>query len=166
MECKDIKGILIQYSLGDLGQVEKVGVERHLEECNECRLYLSQSNELWNLLDTWEEVEPDGNFISQFWDQASIDETKYKPGFLSQLRNFKLNWTLAGAMASIFLVSIIAFAVFSPHTTNTLFTSADEQDELILIELDNALSRETADVLSIYGPWDNPLDVNGNGGMN
>jgi len=165
MECKDIRRILVQYSLGDLGQVEKVGVERHLEECNECRLYLSQSNELWNLLDTWEEVEPDGNFISQFWDHASIDETKYKPGFLSQLGNFRLNWTIAGAMASIFLVSIITFAVFSPDITNTLYTNADEQYELILIELDNALSRDTADVLSIYGPWDNTFDVNGSGGM-
>ena len=32
MECKDIKELLIQYSLDDLGQVEKVGVKRHLEE--------------------------------------------------------------------------------------------------------------------------------------
>jgi len=166
MDCKDIKEILMQYSLGDLGQVEKVDVEKHLEECNECRLFLSQSNQLWNLLDRWDEVEPKGEFVSKFWDKASIHETNYKPGFLSQLRNFRLNWTLAGVMASIFLVSIFTFAVLSPDTTNILFTSVDERDELILIELDNALSRETADVLSIYGPWDDNLDVNGNGGMN
>ena len=166
MECNDIKELLTQYSLDDLGQVEKVGVERHLEECRECKVYLSQSQELWSLLDTWGEIEPEGEFVSNFWDKASIEETKLQPGFLGRLRNFKPNWSLAGAMASIFLVSILTFAVFSPDTTNTLFTSADEQDELILLELDNALSRETADVLSIYGPWDSTLDVNGNGGMN
>jgi len=166
MECNDIKELLTQHSLDDLGQVEKVGVERHLEECNECKVYLSQSQELWSLLDTWGEIEPEGKFISNFWDKASIEEMKLQPGFLGRLRNIKSNWSLAGAMASIFLVSILTFAVFSPDTTNTLFKSADEQDELILLELDNALSRETADVLSIYGPWDSTLDVNGNGGMN
>ncbi|MCK5391763.1 MAG: zf-HC2 domain-containing protein [Deltaproteobacteria bacterium] len=166
MECKDLKELLTQYSLDDLGRVEKVGVERHLEECNECKLYLSQSQELWSLLDTWDEIEPDGKFVSNFWDKTSIEETKLQPGFLSKFRNLKPNWSLAGAMASIFLVSILTFAVFSPDTTNTLYTSADEQDELILIELDNALSRETSDVLSIYGPWESTLDVSGNGDMN
>jgi len=149
-----------------LGQVEKEGVEMHLKECDECSLFLAQSNELWNLLDTWDEVEPQGEFVSKFWDKASIDETKFIPGFLSWIRNFKLNWTLAGAMASIFLVSIFTFAVFSPDTRDNLFTSADERDELILIELDNAISRETAEVLSIYGPWDGDSNVNGNGGIN
>ncbi len=39
--------------------------------------------------------------------------------------------------------------------------SSDEQDQLILLELDNALATETADMLSIYGPWDGGTDVSG-----
>ncbi len=166
MECNNIKELLTQHSLDALGQDEKVSVERHLEECNDCTLYLSESRELWGLLDTWDEIEPDGKFVANFWDKTSIKETKLQPGFLSRFRNLKPNWGVAGAMASIFLVSVITFAVFSSDSTNTLYTSADEQDELVLLELDNALSRETSDVLSIYGPWDGAMDVSGNGGMN
>jgi len=166
MDCKNIKELLIQYSLGDLGPVEKTSVESHLENCTECRSYLSESNNLWSMLETWDEIEPDTEFLSNFWDKAAVNDVKLESGFLSWFRDIRLNWTLAGAMASIFLVSIITFSVFSPDTTNTLFMSADQRDELILIELDNAISRETADVLSIYGPWDDDSDVNGNGGIN
>ena len=166
MECKEIKEIVIQYSLGGLKHVEKAGVESHLDNCAECRSFLSESKKLWGLLDTWNEVEPNKEFVSKFWDKTSIDETNFKPGVLSRLGNIRPNWTLAGAMASIFLVSVITFSVFSPDTRNSLFMSADERDELILIELDNAISKETADVLSIYGPWDSGPDVNGNGGIN
>ena len=166
MECKEIKEIVLQYSFGGLKQVERASVENHLDNCAECRSFLSESKKLWSLLETWDEVEPDQEFVSKFWDQTSIDETNFKPGFLSWLGNIRPNWTLAGAVASIFLVSVITFSVFSPDTRNSLFMSADERDELILIELDNAISRETADVLSIYGPWDNGSDANGNGGIN
>ena len=166
MDCKNIKELLIQYSLGDLGTVEKTSVESHLENCTECKSYLSESNNLWSMLETWDEIEPDTEFLSNFWDKATVNDVKSKPGFLSWFRDIKPNWTLAGAMASILLVSIITFSVISPDTTNTLFMSDDQRDELILIELDNAISRETADVLSIYGPWDDDSEVNGNGGIN
>ncbi len=164
MECKEIKETLIQYTLEDLAESEITTIEKHLGGCDECRSFVSESKELWSLLDAWGELEPRGDYISSFWDK--VEETAPAPGFLDWIRNVKLNWTLAGAMASIFLVSIITFGVFNPDTRNALFMSADEQDELIIIELDDALSRETADVLSIYGPWDGSSEINGNGGLN
>lgn len=166
MECKEIKETLIEYTLADLSYAEKANIESHLDGCADCRAFVSESKGLWSLLETWEEVEPSSDFISDFWDKVSVEETKAKPGFLNWIQNIKPNWTLAGAMASIFLVSIITFGAFSPETRNSLFMSADERDELILIELDNAISRETADVLSIYGPWDGGSEINGNGGFN
>ncbi|MFA9407644.1 MAG: anti-sigma factor [Candidatus Dadabacteria bacterium] len=161
MDCKNIKELLTQYSLGDLGHVEKASVESHLDSCSECKSYLFETKNLWNLLEARDEIEPDTEFLSNFWDKAAVDEVKLKPGFLRWFRDIKPNWTLAGAMASIFLVSIITFGALSPDTRNSFFMSSDEQDELILIELDNALSRETADVLSIYGAWDGGTDVDG-----
>lgn len=161
MDCKNIKELLTQYSLGDLRDVEKASVEGHLGDCGECKSYLSETKNLWNLLEARDEIEPDKEFLSDFWDKADVDEVKLKPGFFKWFRNIKPNWTLAGAMASIFLVCIITFGAFSPDTTDNLFMSADEQDQLILLELDNALARETADILSIYGPWDGGTDVSG-----
>lgn len=161
MDCKNIKELLTQYSLSDLGDIEKASVESHLDGCIECKSYLSETNNLWNLLETRDEIEPDQEFLSNFWDKAAVDEVKLKPGFFKWFRDIKPNWTLAGAMASIFLVSIITFSAFSPDTRNSLFMSSDEQDQLILLELDNALATETADMLSIYGPWDGGTDVSG-----
>ncbi|GJM16435.1 MAG: hypothetical protein DHS20C13_17620 [Thermodesulfobacteriota bacterium] len=166
MDCKNIKELLTQYSLGDLGSDEKTSIESHIGTCSDCSSYLSESENLWNLLEARDEIEPDPEFLSNFWDKAAVDEVKLKPGFLSWVRDIKPNWTLAGAMASIFFVSVITFGVFSPDMTNNLFMSDEQQDELILIELDNAISTETADVLAIYGAWDGGTDVNGNGGIN
>jgi anti-sigma factor RsiW len=166
MDCKNIKENLVQYSLDDLRDTEKISVESHLESCSECRDYLAESENLWNLLEVSGEIEPDAEFLSNFWDKVNVDGPKIKPGFIHWIRNINLNWTLAGAMASIFLVSIITFGVFSTDTRNRLLMSTDERDELVLMELDDAIAKETSDVLSIYGPWDSEADVNGSGGVN
>ena len=166
MDCKDKKETLIQYSLGDLPLAQKESLENHLEECGECRSYLAESNSLWILMESWDEVEPEGDFVSSFWDKAKTDNPQLKPGFLHWIRDVKFNWTLAGAMASIFLVCVITFGAFDADTRNSLFMSTDERDEQILSELDNAIAQEITYELSIYGPWDSGTYVNANGGVN
>lgn len=161
MDCKNVKELLTQYSLEDLGIAEKASVEGHLNSCAECESYLADTRNLWNLLEVRDDIEPDREYLSNFWDKAALEEVKPKPGFMNWIKNVKPNWTLAGAMASIFLVSIITFGAFSPDTRDSLFTSTDEKDAQILIELDNAVAQETADILSIYGPWDGGTDTNG-----
>lgn len=166
MDCKDIKETLVQYSLGDLTDVDKVIVDSHLESCEECKNYLDESQSLWNLLEVGADIEPDSEFIGKFWDKVNIEQPDLKPGFMHWIRGVKPNLTLAGAMASIFLVSIITFGVFNSDTRDGILMSKDERDERVLIELDNALAMETSDVLSIYGPWDEGTDVNNSGGVN
>lgn len=161
MDCNNIKELLTQYSLENLEVSEKTSVEGHLNSCAECQDYLLETNNLWSLLEARDEVEPNSEYLNNFWDKASSEEMTHRPGFMKWIRDIKPNWTLAGAMASIFLVSIITFGAFSPDTRNSIFMSTDEQDELILKELDNAVARETADILSIYGPWDGGTDTNG-----
>lgn len=163
MECRDIKETLTQYSLDDLENAQINGIEKHLGGCAECRSFVSKSKELWSLLDRWEEIEPGSSYISDFWNK--VDQPKPAPGFIRWIHNIRPNWALAGAMASIFLVSIITFGVFDTDTRNSLFMNADERDELVLIELDDALSKDTAEVLSIYGPWDGS-EINNDGGVN
>lgn len=168
MDCSDFKELIVSYSSGDLTGKDKTLVEAHLKECAECSLYLSRSNELWNLLDEWKEIEPGTEYIADFWQRASRGEGA-QGGFIGIFKNFRLNWAIAGAFASILIVAIFTFALFAPDSDNKIFTSSDEHDELILLELDRATSSETAEVLAIYGPWDSGIDtvnINGNGGMN
>ncbi len=168
MDCSDFKELIVSYSSDDLSGGDKALVETHLKECGECGLYLSQSNELWNLLDEWKKIEPGDEYVADFWQRVSKEEADHR-GFLGVFKKFRFNWAIAGAFASILIVGIFTFAIFGPGSGNGIFTASDERDELILLELDRATSRETADVLAIYGPWDNGIDtvnINGNGGMN
>ena len=52
------------------------------------------------------------------------------------------------------VVSVITLNVFQSDRANVVFTESDEADEELLIELDKAISRETATALDIYGPWE------------
>ncbi|MEQ9620143.1 MAG: zf-HC2 domain-containing protein [Deltaproteobacteria bacterium] len=168
MDCSDFKQLIVGYHSGDLSGDDKVLVETHLKECGECSLYLSQSAEVWNLLDEWKEIEPGSEYVADFWQRVSREEAG-RGGFLGIFKKFRFNWAIAGAFASILIVGIFTFAIFSLDSGNRLFTASDERDELILLELDRATSSETAEVLAIYGPWDAGIDtvnINGNGGMN
>lgn len=168
MDCRDIKELIVQYSSEDLPASDREFVEGHVGECEECRAYLSRSYKLWDLLDEWQGMDPGTEYVSDFWNRVSSEEDGRK-GFLGRLKEFRLNWALAGALASVLIVGIFTFAVFGPESGYLGFSDRDEQDELILLELESATSRDTAEVLAIYGPWENDLDIiniNGDGGMN
>ncbi len=166
MDCSVVKELIVQYSSGDLGQDRMAVVESHISRCQECGLYFKQSEKLWTLLDVHGEIEPEADFVSNFWDRVSQDEIKSQSGLLNWLKNVKLNWTMAGAMASILILCVFTFTLFQPGTDRNSIL-ADDQDELLLLELDNAISRDTAQLLDIYGPWENGNDMlNGDGGTN
>ena len=169
MECSDCRELIVSYSSGDLPSSGKESIEAHIGECPECRLYISQSDRVWNLLGEWREIEPRGDFVSCFWDCVSKEERESGRGVFSYVRKLRLRWTLAGALASVLLVGIFTFAIFKPDSGLNGYADNDARDEQILLELDNATTRETTDALSIYGPWENSVEImkiNGTGDMN
>jgi hypothetical protein len=166
MECRHIKEYIIRYSSGDIEEREKVVVDEHVKACKDCSQYLLRSEKLWDTLDVWEDVEPGRQYIPEFWERVSSEESAPGGGLLGWLKSLKPPLAVTGALATIFIVGIFTFAVFGPGTLDMPFGDADDRDELILIELDRATSEETSEVLAIYGPWDNSFDANGNGGMN
>lgn len=169
MDCRDIKELVIQYSSGDLPEGDKQFVEAHLAECDDCNAYLSQSYRAWNMLDEWEDMEPGGEFVSEFWRRVAKEEMDRK-GFFGLFNIPRPGLALAGALATVLIVGIFTFALFSPEEESVRFTERDEQDDQILRELDRATTSETPpEALAIYGPWDNEVEImriNGNGGMN
>ncbi len=168
MECRDMKKHLIRYSSGDLPESDRVFVESHLGDCKECGTYLAQSYRAWDMLDEWKEIETGRDYVSEFWKRVSNEETNRR-SFLRFLRIPRPQLALAGALATVLIVGIFTFAIFSPDRGMERLTEGDEQDDLILEELDRATSGEVSDALAIYGPWDNEVEImriNGNGGMN
>jgi hypothetical protein len=169
MECKDYKDLIIGYSSGDLPASDRESVEAHVRECETCRLYLAQSDRVWSLLDDWRGIEPRSDFVSGFWERVSEEERKSSRGFFSPFKKPRLNWALTGALASVLILGILTFVLFKPDSGFRIYAEKDARDEQILLELDSATSRETAEALSIYGPWENRVEImkiNGYGDMN
>ncbi len=166
MECRSIKELIVRYSSGDIEEAEKVLVDEHVRDCNGCEQYFIRSERLWDTLDSWDEIEPERGFVTEFWNKVSAEEDKAKAGFFGWLRGFKPKLAVSGALATVFIVGIFTFALLGPGTLDGVFRSGDEKDEIILSELDRATNSETSELLAIYGPWDNSFDANGNGGMN
>lgn len=166
MECKSVKEMIVRYSSGDLTGSDKAIVERHIDECACCMEYFMSSQKLWDTLDAWEDIEPSGQFVTEFWSKVSEEEDKAASGILGWLRGFKPRLAVSGALATVLMVGIFTFALFGPGDIENLFRGGDERDEMILSELDRATSTETTELLAIYGPWDNSYGAYGNGGMN
>lgn len=166
MECRSIKELIVRYSSGDIEESERTVVDEHIKDCNACAKYYVSSEKLWDTLDAWDEIEPEDGFVTKFWSKVSDEEEKAKAGLFGWLRGFKPKLAVSGALATVFIVGIFTFALLGPGTLDQVFQSGDEKDEIILSELDRATSSETSELLAIYGPWDNSLGPNGNGGMN
>ena len=72
---------------------------------------------------------------------------KLKQGSLAGLKGFRPKLAVSGALATVFIVGIFTFALLGPGTLDRVFRSADEKDEMILIELDRATASETSELL-------------------
>ncbi|MCC6712432.1 MAG: hypothetical protein IT344_03635 [Candidatus Dadabacteria bacterium] len=167
MECKDLREMVVSHSSGDLAGEGRVLVESHLSGCAECSELFSNSNEVWRLLGEWEEIEPGNDYVSEFWSRVEKEEARV--GFWSSLWHSGAGWKLAGALASVLVVGIFSLVIFTGDPGGNVVADRDVQDDMLLLELDSATSRDTTAALEIYGPWDGGIDVvniNGNGGFN
>jgi hypothetical protein len=163
MSCKELKELMLEYTVGNLGQSEKLRVESHLGECKECYRFFRQSNQVWDLLDEWDVIEPKKDIVTNFWQRVSEEDPKGR-GIFDFFKNFKLSWSRTIALTVILIISVISFNIFEPEQTRVVFSESDKADEELLIELDKAVSRETARGLSIYGPWEDEIEKNDKGG--
>jgi anti-sigma-K factor RskA len=161
MGCKEIKEFIFEYPDGDLSQSERLEVEVHLKECRDCSLFFNESHQVWDLLDKWDGIETEGDFVAKFWNRFSEND---KSGILDSLRNWKLNWAAAAAVVFILVMSVIGVSDFESNRTNVVFTERDKADEELLVGFDKSLSVEESKSLDIYGPWDETTQENSKGG--
>jgi hypothetical protein len=162
MKCKKVKELILDYSEDDLDQSDKLEVEKHLTICNECNVYYEQSYKVWNMLDKWDAVDVKDNFISKFWDKVSTQDSKTISIF-HFLRYSRVN-LIGGLVGVVVLILGVFFAnTFVSHRYNIVFTEEDKFDEELLIEFDKAVSKETVELLDVYGPWDEKIEENKGG---
>ena len=168
MGCKEVREMIAGYSSGELRESARETFESHISECEECNLFLSRYEGVWSVLDEWTEIEPRTDFVSGFWAQVAEEERAHDRGILKKLFH---GWGLAGAVATVLIGGVVTFTMLGPQGGDVNYASNDVRDEQILHELDNVTARDTADsdALSIYGPWDNGVEImriNGYGEQN
>jgi hypothetical protein len=160
MECKKVRELILDYSEGDLNQGDKLEVERHLGECNDCNLYFERSHKVWDLLDKWDTVDTKDNFIPRFWDRVSREDIKTLNVF-HFFRNLRINLVAGLAGVLILILGVFLANTFISSRYAIVITEEDRADDELLIEFDKAVSREADELLDVYGPWDvNELQPN------
>ncbi|HVY54688.1 MAG TPA: zf-HC2 domain-containing protein [Thermodesulfobacteriota bacterium] len=168
MGCNEIRDMMAGYSSGELPGSGREAVESHVSECEECNLFLSRYEGVWTVLDEWKEIEPRTDFVSGFWAQVAEEERSHDRSLLKKLLH---GWGLAGAFATVIIAGVFTFTLLTPQSDNVNYANNDVRDEQILHELDSVTARDAADsdALSIYGPWDNGVEImriNGYGEQN
>lgn len=168
MGCSEVRELIAGYSSGDMPDSGWEEVESHIAECEDCNLYLSRYEGVWDLLDEWRGIEPRTDFVSGFWAQVAEEERAHDRGFFKKIMH---GWGLAGAFATVLIVGVFTFAMLKPQSGIIGYADNDTLDDQLLHELDKATTINTADsdALSIYGPWDSGVEImriNGYGDIN
>ncbi len=154
MKCDEIKGMYDDFKLQMLSNDESATINEHLVNCTDCNDYFAKNNKLSSLMDTWDEIEPQSNYVSKFWsrvEEVEKNENKGVIGFIKGIRTTFLVPSLAVALfCSLFIVNM-----YRTSTVNPTYSEQDLQDNRLLQEINDIISVEGSESLQIYGLWNN-----------
>ena len=155
MKCDDIKAIYDGYKTELLGSEEFSAVSDHLSGCKDCNNYYMENNKLTQLMDSWEVIEPQSNYVSKFWikvDEKELNSNKGVMGFFKGIKTAFLVPSLAVALfCSLIIVNMYRTSIAPPTYEE------DAKDNRLLLEINDIISVEGYESLKIYGLW-NDLD--------
>lgn len=142
-----------KYISGDISVDETSYIESMIEHDPELRTYLERSGKVWDLMGHFESIEPNPNYISNFWDRVRQEEDG-KTTFLEKIKSINIRWAFISSFATILLVSAFLINIFMIDNDSEKKIVFDEQDEVMLKNLDRAITKKTAASLEVFGPWE------------
>jgi len=147
------KELVVKYLSGDVDFGEKKSIESDIADNPEMKKYLDTSVAVWDMLDSADQIEPNPNYISIFWN--SVKEDEKNPGILEKIKTFNTKWVFITSFATLLLVSSLLINVFvmqhNDINNNLVFNT---EDEIIFNNLDKSLTKKTAAYLDVFGPWE------------
>ena len=108
MDCplrrEETADLLLDYAARRLDAARAATIERHMEDCAECRKFRMEQAVVWDALDVWEPMPVSMDFNRRLWQR--IDAAEASPwyrGLMDSLRfaNWKPAFSLAAAIAII-----------------------------------------------------------------
>ena len=140
------------YFSGELNDEESKSLLLKVEDSDELRKHFEESNKLWSYMASVDTIEPSPGYIRRFWKIVSSNEEKKSRSFFQfNFMNKKL--TFVSSLAVILLLSTIIVNNFVLEEEKSGYVY-EEDDELLIHNLEEALSKNTPDVLNVYGPWE------------
>lgn len=157
MDCQKIQKLIPLYLDVKLEDREFQTVREHLKDCTHCQKERDLFKKSWDLLSTWEDVEPDTGYISRFWTRLSSERTWYEQ-FLLNFKEFfavkkrPLAWVMV-SMAIIVCVLTFSNYLMEIKTNNTL-TAMNPQELELLAELELAQDLDIIENIDWLADWE------------
>ena len=149
---EDIKEKIQSYISGELTDIESSEIRKLIETSQEANSYYQEIKSMWSMLENFEKIEPNPDYISNFWNKVENETSRNKFSFFD-LFNLNKKWAFAGAFGVFIIVcSFVINSYVGNNGNNNYVNNLD--DESLLTNLDESISLRTPDSLNIYGPWD------------
>lgn len=149
--------ILIErYLAGDLSYEEEKTLFDLLEKNPELKKYLEFSEAVWRELDDLDKLEPSQDYVQRFWNRVSKEKEKSSIFSVFGFGALKHRWAFATSFATVLITGLFLANVylFNNSINDTQEFVFNKEDELLLRNLDRAISKQTAASLEVFGPWE------------
>lgn len=140
------------YFSGELNEEESKSLLLKVKESEELRGHFEESEKLWGYMSSLETIEPGPDYIQKFWKAVSKDEEKKNRSFFN-FNFMNKKWAFVSSLAVFLLLSTIIINNFVVDEEKSGYVY-DADDELLVNNLDEALSKNSPEGLNVYGPWD------------
>jgi len=141
-----------EYFLGELSEEESKNLLSKVGDSDEIRDHFEESKKLWNYVSSIETIEPSHDFIHKFWNTVSINEQNNNKSFF-KFNFLNIKWKFVTSLAVFLILSTIIINNYVLEEEKSSFVY-EADDELLVGDLEEALSKNTPDVLNVYGPWE------------
>jgi len=152
MKCDEIKALYDDFKTGILGNEMLSSVNNHLSSCNDCNNYFIENNKLSKLLDNWDGIEPQHNYVSKFWSRVDEKELSGNKGILGFFKGIKTAFLVPSLAVALFC-SLLIINMYKSSTSTPTTTAEDIKDNILLLEINDIISIDGYESLKIYGLW-------------
>ncbi len=114
MECKQVRQLMAVFLDGALKNDEIDAIGRHLESCEACRREAVKYHKSWDLLSTWNDIEPPPAYVSRFWTRLA-GESPSGQGILGALKDILVPRKLVPVLGTLSVMVVVGFFVMNNY---------------------------------------------------
>jgi len=140
------------YLSGELSEEEAGNLISKIDNSEDLKEYFLESQKLWNFMGSADIIEPKGDYVTKFWNNVSREEEKRNKSFFD-FNFFNRKWAFVSSFAVFLLLSTIIVNNFVIEEEKTGYVY-DAEDELLINNLEDALSMNSSEQLNVFGPWE------------